>query len=607
MCGIAGWVDFQRDLTGEEQILAAMTESMHNRGPDASGIFLDRHAALGHRRLIVLDPEGGTQPMAARRRPCEDPVVLTYSGEIYNFTELRSELASKGHRFETRSDTEVVLHCYLEWGVNFPSRLNGMFALAIWDPGRDELVLVRDRFGVKPLYYHPYPGGLIFASEPKGVMANPLFRPQLAETSLPFLFNPRITPPGLTPLKDLYEVKPAHVVRVNASGVTESCYWKLESNSHYRTFGTVVSNVRDLLEDIVDRHVTADVPIASMLSGGLDSSVISALAVRALKRHGTDEFRTFSIDYEDRFQQIGASRIRPDHDGPHARLVARHIGSVHQELVLNPADSSTALAQATLARDLPCLGEYDASLYRAFSEVRRHATVALAGEGADEVFGGYHWYRDRRHVETATFPWISLRPDLMSCLSADVRRRVPPGETERALYEDIMARVPRSNTDDAIEARMREVLFASLANPLGFLLDRKDRMSMAVGLEVRVPYLDHRLVEYMWNVPWDLKNADGSGKSILRAAAADLLPQGILQRPKSAYPSAWADGYAASVTAEVERLLQNPVSPLFSLLDPRRIRALILRAPTATSCVEALGRLMSIEQWMREYRIQLAA
>ncbi|MDT0346447.1 class II glutamine amidotransferase domain-containing protein [Streptomyces litchfieldiae] len=222
MCGITGWVDFSRDLTSERPTLEAMTGSVYRRGPDAEGVWLAHHAALGHRRLAVIDLEGGGQPMTAHRSRTEEPVVLSYSGEVYNFRELRSDLITRGHRFESASDTEVVLRAYLEWGTGFVDRLTGMFALAIWDSAREELLLVRDRLGVKPLYYYAYADGLLFASEPKAIINHRFFTARTSETKLPILLNPRLAMPWETPYTDLRQVQPGHMVRVDRSGA-EQC------------------------------------------------------------------------------------------------------------------------------------------------------------------------------------------------------------------------------------------------------------------------------------------------------------------------------------------------------------------------------------------------
>ncbi|MET7442400.1 asparagine synthase (glutamine-hydrolyzing), partial [Streptomyces sp. NPDC005568] len=507
MCGFAGWVDFARDQRGEQAVLDAMTDTMRERGPDGRGTWLGQHAALGHRRLAVIDPAGGAQPMTAQVGPDGSAVVLAYAGEVYNFRELRTQLTALGHRFSTRSDTEVVLRACIEWGTGAAERLNGMFAFAVWDSIREELLLVRDRLGVKPLYYAPRPHGVIFASEPKGVLAHPEFTPALSPQALHLLLNPRLAIAGETPIDALHEVKPGHVVRISRRGHSESPYWQLVSRPHTDDLTGTVHGVRELLEDIVERQLVADVPRAAMLSGGLDSSAIAALAARSLARAGEDPLVTYSVRFAGEERDFRPTLLRPERDAPYAALTAKHLGTEHVEVKLRAEELAAAAPLTRRARDLPGLGQFDTSMYLMFAALRERSTVALSGEAADEVFGGYPWFHDPGTVWRDTFPWLGNAPRLADCLAPDLRKALRPAELEADRYATLRGRVPRLAGEEGIDARMREVLFLSLQGPLAMLLDRKDRMSMAVGLEVRVPFCDHRLLEYVWNVPWTMKRA----------------------------------------------------------------------------------------------------
>lgn len=606
MCGIVGWVDFDRDLSQERFTLEEMTQTLRDRGPDAEGTWVSRHALFGHRRLAVVDIEGGRQPMVAETGIPDRPVVLTYSGEVYNYRELRAELRGYGHSFRTESDTEVVLRAYLQWGSDFVRRLNGMFAFALWDARHQRLLLVRDRLGVKPLYYHRYGAGVIFASEPKGILASGLFAPRIRLASLPVLFNPRMSLPGETPLEDLHEVRPGHLLVVSRGSVREECYWQLASDDHPDDEATTVRTVRELLEDIVDRQMTADVPQSTLLSGGLDSSAISALAART-KKDG-DLLRTFSVDFSNAAADFTSTPLRPDRDAPYAELTARHIGSEHTAVTVDP-DDFPSVHEATLrARDLPSLGQFDESIYLLFRAVRETSTVALSGEAADEIFGGYPWFQDERAVGSDTFPWLGDAPRLSDCLAPGLRERIRPEESERDRYRTLLAQVPRKHGESGIEARMREVLYLSMQGPLGYLLNRKDRMSMAVGLEVRVPFCDHRLIEYLWNVPWRMKVGDGREKSVLRAAVADLLPEPVLQRRKSAYPATFSPRYGERVRTQVDTLLADTDSPLRDHLDADRVRELAGysgQTMAYASTAQMLTPLIEVNSWMRRYQVQV--
>ncbi|MEV4450558.1 asparagine synthase (glutamine-hydrolyzing) [Streptomyces mirabilis] len=609
MCGFAGWLDFARDLRGEQAVLDTMTDTMRGRGPDGRGTWLGRQAALGHRRLAVIDVADGAQPMTAEVGPDGSPVVLVYAGEVYNFRELRAELAGSGHTFRTRSDTEVVLRAYIEWGAGCVERLNGMFAFAVWDSVREELVLARDRLGVKPLYYAPQRHGVIFASEPKGILANPAFTPTMSAEALPLLLNPRLALAGETPINGLREVKPGHVVRIDRRGCFESPYWLLVSRPHTEDLDSTVRGVRELLEDIVERQLVADVPRAAMLSGGLDSSATAALASRSLARTGDGPLATYSVRFAGEEQDFRPTVLRPERDAPYAALMARHLGTDHVEVVLDAEELAAATPFARQARDLPSLGQFDTSMYLMFAALRERSTVALSGEAADEVFGGYPWFHDPSTVWRETFPWLGNAPRLADCLAPDLRKALRPAELEADRYATLRAQVPRLAGEEGIDARMREVLFLSLQGPLAMLLDRKDRMSMAVGLEVRVPFCDHRLLEYVWNVPWTLKTADGREKSLLRMAVADLLPEEILIRPKSAYPALHDPAHDAAVITAVRSMLDDRTSPLAGLLDHGRVAELVDgQGPTMThaSTAHLLIPLLETDVWMRKYGLTVA-
>ncbi|MBT3162713.1 asparagine synthase (glutamine-hydrolyzing) [Streptomyces sp. Vc74B-19] len=609
MCGIVGWTDFTRDLSQERTTLQRMTDTMALRGPDAAGTWLGPHTALGHRRLSIIDLEGGTQPAIATAEPHQEPVVLVYSGEIYNFRELRALLKGRGHRFTTRSDTEVVLRSYLEWGASCVDHFNGMFAFAVWDARREELVLARDRIGIKPLYHYAYSGGILFASEPKGIMANPLFQPVVDEDSLPILFNARLALPGETPLRGMREVRPGHVLRFSRSGGHEYPYWRLVGREHRDDLDTTVATVRNLLEDIVDRQLVADVPRSAMLSGGLDSTIMSALANRRLNAAGEGPLHTFAVEFGGDENDFKPTELRPERDAPYARLASRHLGTVHHNITLQTDDVLAALPAARRARDLPSLGQFDTSMHLLFKAIREQSTVALSGEAADEVFGGYPWYHDERLVRRDRFPWIGDAPRLADAFAPDLHRRVRPADAEHDRYLTLKSEVPRLPGEQGLNARMREVMYYSLKGPLAYLLDRKDRMSMAVGLEVRVPYCDHRLIEYVWNVPWDMKNADGRWKSLLRLAFADVLPKETLDRPKSGYPGTHDPAYNAEVMRSIDKVLSDPSSPLHGVFDPQRVEALTQsgsKTMTWLNSSHLLLPILEVDTWMRDYNVSLA-
>lgn len=561
MCGIAGWVDFARDLTGRRATAEAMTQTMACRGPDDDGLWLSRHVALGHRRLAVIDVAGGRQPMAA-----DDLAVVSYSGEIYNFRELRAQLQAKGHRFATRSDTEVLVRGYLEWGEDIVDRLNGMYAFALWDVRREELLLVRDRLGIKPLYYTPLRSGVLFGSEPKAILANPaadrVIDPDGLRDSLTVLKTP-----GLTIFKGMRELRPGHLLKVGRQGQTTRCYWALRAEEHTDDLQTTVRTIRDLLDDIVGRQLVADVPLCSLLSGGLDSSAITALAAK----HGPT--RSFSVDFAGYASHFRPDGIRVDADAPFATELVRHVGTDHTDIVLENAELADPRLRSTVVRawDRPnFIGDMNTSLYMLFRAIREHSTVALSGEAADEVFGGYAWFHLPQAVNADTFPWLPVfmpGPTPADLLDRDLAAQLDLPAYVADSYRTALAEVPHLPGEQGMERRMREICYLHLTRFLPYLLDRKDRMSMAVGLEVRVPFCDHRLVEYVFNSPWAMKTFDGREKSLLRAAVSDLIPESILQRVKSPYPATQDPAYDQALRDQLRHIVDGADAPVLPLLD----------------------------------------
>ncbi|MFS4094620.1 asparagine synthase (glutamine-hydrolyzing) [Streptomyces sp. AF1A] len=610
MCGITGWVSFDRDLTTEATTLDAMTETMACRGPDDRGTWAEGPAALGHRRLAIIDLPGGRQPMSVRTP--EGAVALVYSGEAYNFTELRRELEGRGHRFTTDSDTEVVLHGYLEWDDAVAERLNGMYAFAVWDGRRGKLVMIRDRMGIKPFYYSPTPDGVLFGSEPKAVLAHPLARRRVTLDGLRELFV-MIKTPGHAVWDGMREVEPGTVVTVDRSGLSTRVYWRLETRPHPDDRDTTVATVRSLLEDIVRRQLVADVPRCTLLSGGLDSSAMTALAARQLAEHG-EKVRSFAVDFVGRTDNFVADELRGTPDSPFVHEVARLAGTDHQDIVLDAQSLAepSVREQVIRARDLPAgFGDMDSSLLLLFRAIRQKSTVALSGESADEVFGGYLQFFDEEARRADTFPWLAtmgrhfgedavvLRADLAKTLDLD--GYVADG------YRTAVAAVDRLDGESDFEYRMRQISHMHLTRFVRALLDRKDRMSMAVGLEVRVPFCDHRLVEYVYNAPWALKSFDGREKSLLREATADVLPRSVYDRVKSPYPSTQDPRYARALQDQAKELLARPSHPVFGLVDRDRIRQAAEReAPVSTQAARrGLERILDLAAWLDLYSPEL--
>lgn len=607
MCGITGWASFHHDARTQAPVIEAMTAALTPRGPDAGGVWLGERAAIGHRRLAVIDLEGGVQPMTGR--PDQPDLVLTYSGEVYNHHALRTELRGRGHVFHTRSDTEVVLRAYAEWGEAVAEHLEGMFAFAVWDDRAQRLLLVRDRLGVKPLFWATVDGGLAFASEPKALFAHPEIHPRVDADGLreaySLLFNT-----GPTVWSGIREVEPGGVLVLDRTGIRERRYWQLEAADHIDDKDAAVEQIRALVATAAGSRLEADVPLCSLLSGGIDSTLLTALLADELRlREGSDaRIRSYAVDYSDQAEQFTGDVLRTGHDTPYAAEAGAFIGTDHSTVVLDPRallDPEHRKA-VVVARDSPIgVGDMDTSLYLLFGEIREHSTVALSGEAADEVFGGYPWFHDPKALAAETFPWLlvtgdeaamPLNPELDLCI----------GEFRDDTYRSALAAVPHLDGEMPAEHRQREMQHLSLTRWLRQLLHRKDRLSMAQGLEVRVPYCDHRLVEYAFNTPWALKSFDGREKSLLRAMGAGLAPDSVLYRPKNHYPATHHPDYNRGLQQLARDALAT--EQVRALADETRIKPCLDTPPDRLEWGHRLRleRVVDLSLWLDHYRPELA-
>lgn len=611
MCGIAGMVALGSYRPVDPGLVERMCGVQECRGPDDMGIVHGDEVCLGHRRLSVIDLAGGAQPMT---RPCleaarphqlgHDSVSLSYSGEVYNFRELRSELEGLGHAFSTSSDTEVVLEAYLEWGTEFASRLTGMFALAIWDGRSRSLLLLRDRFGVKPLHWAIVDGVLLFGSEVKALLCHPGLAPRVDADSIAALFSLfGVHRPGRTALVGVHEVAPGELLIVNDRGVERQVYWSLEARPHTDDPVASTQRVRRLLSQAVITQLDADVPLCALLSGGVDSSAVVALAAGELQTRGR-RLATCTVGFVDDCQHFVADADRPGLDAPYVAQMLERVSTDHHDVTLPVPDLWRLQHRATQARDLPSMGDLDATLLALFASVARDFTVALSGESADELFGGYAWFHDKAAMNRRGFPWMRDDLGLGNVLSAKVQTLVEPEERVRAEYASALAQVPQID-EPADQRRYREATHLALTRFLPVLLDRKDRTSMAVGVEVRVPFCDHHLVEYVWNVPWSHRHPGGERKGLLRDAVADLLPWEVTHRPKAMFPAVADPGFDRHLHEAVGRLLLD--SRLSPLLDPDRVAGLVAGHSARPRWQQrmALAYLVQIDWWMSRYDVSV--
>ena len=602
MCAIAGIIG----LPADEKTLGAMLQSMHRRGPDAEGIYETAEAIVLHSRLIIRDPEGGKQPMHLTW--AGEKYTIVYNGELYNTEEIRKELEEAGHTFLGYSDTEVVLHAYAQFGEGCLSRFNGIFAFGIWEEKRKRLFLARDRIGVKPLFYMRHAGGLLFASEMKTILEYPTVQARLDEqgaAQLILLGPGRL--PGSGVFRDMAEIEPGCFAFYEDGRLNVRRYWKLTDGEHGESFEETVEHVRFLVTDAIRRQMVSDEPVGTFLSGGLDSSIITAICALEEAKQGRT-LKTFSVDYRNNERFFQSNKFQPSADSAYIEIMRKAFGTEQHLTVLTPEDLCQALEDATIARDLPGMADVDFSLLAFCGQIRQHTKVALSGECADEIFGGYPWYRDPEVRSRTGFPWAQNTAQRASVLLGwDTNRSeefVMEAYRQTCRESDIL---PGTS---ALETRMKEMVNLNFRWFMQTLLDRKDRMSMYHGLEVRVPFCDWRIAEYLYRVPWAFKEYRGKEKGLLRAAMEGLLPEKVLWRKKSPYPKTFDPHYTDLIAVRFRQLMESD-SPVWGMVRKEALVEILsgdspwpwygqlMRRP------QIMAYFLQLDVWLRHYRVEI--
>lgn len=613
MCGIAGFCNFHEDFTYDRgkwgKVLVAMREAIAHRGSDQTGEYLDKHTGLSHTRLSIRDLSGGGQPML--RRVAGSDYIIVYNGEVYNTDELTPELNQKGYTFETTSDTEVILYSYIEYGLDFVSRLNGIFAFAIWDGRQNKLILYRDRVGVKPLFYTLENGTLVFGSEMKALFRHPQITPLADDDSFREIFGigPARTA-GCGVFKGIRELRPGSFAVFTREGFEEHTYWALKALPHTDSYAETVEQVSYLVRDAVTRQMVSDVPVCSFLSGGVDSSIVTAVASKFLQADG-GMLNTFSFDFTNNDQYFQSSEFQPARDRPYVDKMLSAYPLCHTYLECDEAVLAELLPAAMYAKDLPGMTDIDASLMYFCSIVKKQNKVALTGECADEIFGGYPWFYREELMNRDGFPWSSDLSARTVLLNNESIAALDLGGYARQRYEESLKTVPCLAGESAEEKRRREISFLNIRWFMQTLLDRMDRASMSCGLEARVPFADHRINEYLYNVPWSMKYQNGVEKALLRDACGDLLPEELLFRKKSPYPKTYDPRYEMLLTQRFRQVLDDRDAPVNRFVDRYKAER-FLSAPKdygkpwfgqLMAAPQMIAYLLQVNDWMVRYNV----
>lgn len=612
MCGIAGIVNFKKDISNKTDILEMMVKTLKKRGPDAEGIYISNNVIFGHRRLIVVDPKGGSQPMTkifeGRR------YTLVYNGELYNTEDLRKKLIKEGFEFESYSDTEVLLTSYICWGKECVNKLLGIFAFAVFDEQKQEVFLARDQMGVKPLFYSICNGEFIFGSEIKTILAYPSVKREIDKEGLTEIFGlGPATIPGSAVFKNIKEVAPANCVLINKdNNIKKWEYWTVKAEEFNETAEEAINHTRELLIDAIKRQLVGDVPLCTFLSGGLDSSAISAIAGQEFKKNGKT-LTTYSINYEDNDKYFKASLFEPNSDEYFAKEMAEFIGSNHKNVILNHPDLASALKDSVLSRDLPGMADIDSSLLLFCKEIRKDFVVGLSGECADEIFGGYPWFTHDDMFYLDTFPWSRFVKNRIEILNKKIKD-IPIEELVQYQYKKSLSKVPHTDKESKRDYRMKEVSYLNLKWFMVNLLNRKDRSSMYNSLEVRVPFADIRLVQYAFNMPADIKLYKGREKGLLRSSLEGILPDDIIYRKKSPYPKTHNPIYTDIICRMMNEIMKDKSEPIHEIIDDNVVKEIIdtrgesYKSPWYGQLMtgpQLLAYLIQVNIWLKEYNVNL--
>lgn len=567
MCGFVGIVNLKQKISHQrEPIIKDMNNTLSKRGPDECGYYTEENILLGHRRLIVIDPDGGKQPMTYHYEG--NTYTIVYNGQIYNTKELKEELAQNGFTFEGHSDTEVLLKSYICFKENVVNKINGIFAFAVWDSKNQTLFMARDHFGVKPLYYCYVNNYLIFSSEIKAILKFPEINARLDKQGICELFGigPAHTA-GITIFKDIYELKPANTMLYTKDGLIIKQYWKLKSKPHTDSFGTTCQTVRSLLEDAIQRQLVSDVPLCTFLSGGLDSSIITLYASHYCEKNQLPPLNTYSVDYVDNDKNFVKTDFQPNSDNYYINLMNRKLNTNHHTVVLDTPELAESLEDAMVARDMPGMADVDSSLLLFCKNVKPEATVTLTGECADEIFGGYPWFFREDALKSGTFPWSIAVQERQELLNPAIAEKVDLKEYIDYRYHESLSNVEILDEDSFETAEKRKISHLTLNWFMQTLLERSDKMGMYNGFEIRVPFCDYRLAEYVWNIPWEIKALNGREKGLLRYVMKDILPSEIVDRKKSPYPKTWNPTYLKTVKEMLTKIMEDKDAPINDLLN----------------------------------------
>lgn len=618
MCGICGILNLNTDNFVSSKKLTKMNDHMVHRGPDADGIFVEKNIGLGHRRLKIIDLEGGVQPMFDDKKN----IVTVFNGEIYNFKEIREILLKKGYIFKTKSDTEVIIHAYIEYGDKCVDHFRGMFGIAIYDKLKDKLLLIRDRLGIKPIYYYRDNEQLLFASEVKPILEILNHKPEVHLESLDFYMSVGYVPGENTLFKDIKKLKPGHILSVENTNITINEYWDLENTPQTDiSFEDALNGFEELAMESIKLRLRSDVPLGAFLSGGLDSSVIVAL----MSKISGSQVKTFSVGYKNDPEE---------NELEYAKIVADKFNTEHHEFILEPLDFFNSLELLLEHTEEPIIESAAVALFQLSTLAKEHVTVILSGEGGDEILAGYPLHQimpkvDRLHKINKLVPsfiknkiskhitnekyskyfdWINLNQEnrylsISNDVTYSIKNRMYQSTDLIKSHNKTSKYFKSLYSKMSLGSNLRKMTYSDIKSWLpDDLLVKADKMTMAASLELRVPFLDHKLVEYSTSLPDNFRLNGAQGKYLLKKFAEKYLPDEIIYRKKKGFPVPIAKWFRGELYEKVKEILLDTKTLSRGYFKPEYIESTLKRHKSGN---EDLSRrifaLLNLELWHRRY------
>ena len=601
---IAGIIDLIANENTVEQALL----SMKRRGP-----FEHMYYSMNDKTLLNTSSSrsSGDGPFLLSLDQMGEHYVISFDGTIYNRQDIARELQSEGYELNGKNDAELVLRGFLCWKEKVLNRLNGVFSFAIFMEKKGEVFLARDRIGVKPLFYKLHENGLIFASEIKTILTYPTVHGQLDAYGAAeiLLLGPGKTP-GSGIFKDIHEIKPGFYGIFCKGNLKLHRYWWLRDRVHRDSFDETIENVRYLVTDAVRLQTNNAPTVGTMLSGGLDSSIVSALCAREFDARGK-HLNTFSLDYLNNDQFFVPGRFQPSSDTQYIRIMQEILDSEHHWTILAIDDLLDGICDATIARDLPGMADVDTSLLAFCRKISDKTSIVLSGECADEIFGGYPWYRDPQMRDYEGFPWAQTRAERQDFMQDWILDVIDPEEFVLDRYHNTIMNADILPENDPTERRIKQLVNLNFSWFMQTLLDRGDRIGSYCNVDIRMPFCDYRIAEYLYGIPWAMKEYKGYEKGLLRHAMKDLVPDAVLYRKKSPFPKTYDPRYLDCVSQMLRQLLQEKDAPIYQIIRKNALEKLLhqdfqwpwygqlMRKP------QTIVYMLQINYWLEHYSVTI--